>query len=477
MNRAKYYTDQVLEQSLNDMSNEDEILPDYQDNSDEDPHYVPSTDEEEEIFSSGDEISLTQEGPAVQPHPELPLSNYDKENLDVSNNIPQITAEWHPPVEKQPILKQSGIDPKCSRNETGEYFEAVVDDRIFRMIADQTNLYATQTLLAINVGSSSRLHTWSPTNAYEIKKLFGMIVWVGLVKMPAVVDYWSQNPMFRNNFATSVMTRNRFEILLRMLHFADNTDYVEGDRLHKIKGLVDMLRVNFQSLYEPNEVVCVDESFRGYTYNLQIYAGKMLDQCKTTPLGVVMSLCEPILNQGRTICTDNWYTSLQLAERLLDRDTYLVGIMRSNRKGIPQDVAKAKLKVDETIAMENHKGVTVLNWRDKRNVLMLSTKYSNEVVETTRKTGQLVNKPKMVMDYNKGNSAVDLSDQMAAYSRPLRKTVKWYRKLAIELILNTSMVNAYVLYTEVTGNKNKIVEFRKKIVQYLYSKTEQERQV
>ncbi|KAJ8929353.1 hypothetical protein NQ314_017972 [Rhamnusium bicolor] len=96
-----------------------------------------------------------------------------------------------------------------------------------------------------------------------------------------------------------------------------------------------------------------------------------------------MSLCEPILDQGRTICTDNWYTSLQLAERLLDRNTYLVGTMRSNRKDIPQEVAKVKLKVGETIAMENHKGVTVLNWRDKRNVLMLSTKHSNEVVETT----------------------------------------------------------------------------------------------
>ncbi|KAJ8943230.1 hypothetical protein NQ314_009803 [Rhamnusium bicolor] len=66
---------------------------------------------------------------------------------------------------------------------------------------------------------------------------------------------------------------------------------------------------------------------------------------------------------------------------------------------------------------------------------------------------------------------------MAAYSSPLRKTAKWYRKLAIELILNTSMVNAYVLYTEVAGNKNKIVEFRKKIIQYLCSKTEEARQV
>ncbi|EFN90022.1 hypothetical protein EAI_00097, partial [Harpegnathos saltator] len=68
---------------------------------------------------------------------------------------------------------------------------------------------------------------------------------------------------------------------------------------------------------------------------------------------------------------------------------------------------------------------------------------------------------------NLGKSSVDLSDQMIAYSSPLRKTSKWYRKLAIELLLNTCMVNAMVLFKQVTRTNIQIPDFRMKVAMYL----------
>ncbi|XP_072400604.1 uncharacterized protein [Diabrotica undecimpunctata] len=73
----------------------------------------------------------------------------------------------------------------------------------------------------------------------------------------------------------------------------------------------------------------------------------------------------------------------------------------------------------------------------------------------------------MVLAYNTGKAGVDLSDVITAYSSPLRKTVKWYRKIAIDLLLKNSVVNAYILYVQVTGNKIGVVEFRKEIVKFL----------
>lgn len=60
-------------------------------------------------------------------------------------------------------------------------------------------------------------------------------------------------------------------------------------------------------------------------------------------------------------------------------------------------------------------------------------------------------KPAIIVDYNRAKGAVDLSDQMAAYQTPLRKTLKWYKKIAFDLILNVAMVNALVLYKTVTN--------------------------
>ena len=50
-------------------------------------------------------------------------------------------------------------------------------------------------------------------------------------------------------------------------------------------------------------------------------------------------------------------------------------------------------------------------------------------------------KPMVVVDYNRGKYAVDLSDQMIAYYTPHRRTPKWCIKLALELLLNTSISN------------------------------------
>lgn len=76
-------------------------------------------------------------------------------------------------------------------------------------------------------------------------------------------------------------------------------------------------------------------------------------------------------------------------------------------------------------------------------------------------------KPQIIVDYNKAKGAVDLSDQMAAYSSPLRKSVKWYKKLGIDLILNTAMINALTLCKSVTKNKIQIVDFRRFIMMKL----------
>lgn len=107
----------------------------------------------------------------------------------------------------------------------------------------------------------------------------------------------------------------------------------------------------------------------------------------TTPLKVVMSLCDNILNLGHTVATDNWYTSLDLANELISKDTHLVGTLRKNRKGLPKNVVEAKLGKGESIAMENERGICVLKWKDKRDVLMLSTKHSKGS-STIRKKGK-----------------------------------------------------------------------------------------
>ncbi|KAJ8877229.1 hypothetical protein PR048_021683 [Dryococelus australis] len=108
-------------------------------------------------------------------------------------------------------------------------------------------------------------------------------------------------------------------------------------------------------------------SAHGYTWNISVYCGKERDPSGAVPTKIVMKLSEGLLDAGRTIVTDNYYSSLQLANCLLDRKTHVLGTLRKNRKGNTKEVVK-QLEKGEVIAKENEE----------------------------------ILKPKMVFDYNKG---------------------------------------------------------------------------
>ena len=68
-------------------------------------------------------------------------------------------------------------------------------------------------------------------------------------------------------------------------------------------------------------------------------------------------------------------------------------------------------------------------------------------------------KPEIIICYNKGKQGIDVSDQMASCFSPLRKTIRWYHKVAFEFMLNTAVVNALIVCQEIIGNNVKIGQF------------------
>lgn len=375
-----------------------------------------------------------------------------------------------------------------------DFFSLMVDDAIFQLIVDDTNEFAINKIAAKEASKEARIRNWSTTDIFEMKSFFALILFMGLVKLPKLSDYWSRDEIIGHPFPRTIMSRNRFELLLQMVHFSQQDEANKSNRLHRVSKLIDKLNENFKKHYIPGEDLCIDESvvpFRGrlifrqynkqkrhkygikifklctlpgYTYKLSIYAGKENDKTNSTPANVVMCLCSDLFDKGHTLYTDNWYTSVDLARQLLNKETHLVGTIRKNRKHLPKNIITAKLKRGEHIAMESLDGITFLKWKDKRDVYVLSTKHTDKFRRVmSTKSRKMSFKPEIVLDYNKAKGAVDLSDQMTAYCTPLRKSVKWYKKLAISLLLNTALVNALVLY-QMTGRRMQIVEFRKQIL-------------
>lgn len=129
--------------------------------------------------------------------------------------------------------------------------------------------------------------------------------------------------------------------------------------LYKIRELYDMLIQRFQYVLTPGKVVVVDESMitwrgrlsfkqniknkshkygvklykictpEGYTYNTILYTGKG-DTGPEQNHGhkTVMRLFRGLENVGRLVIADNFYSSVGLAEELLNKSTYYCGTLR-----------------------------------------------------------------------------------------------------------------------------------------------------
>ena len=66
--------------------------------------------------------------------------------------------------------------------------------------------------------------------------------------------------MYNYDFVRNNISRDRFFLLMRMLHFNDNDTFEQNRRIYKIEPILEMLRNNFKSVYSPGKKLVVDES-------------------------------------------------------------------------------------------------------------------------------------------------------------------------------------------------------------------------
>lgn len=76
------------------------------------------------------------------------------------------------------------------------------------------------------------------------------------------------------------------------------------------------------------------------------------------------------------------------------------------------------------ITRETQEGLTCIKWKDKRDVHLLLTIHTNEIVEVTTKRKKVVQNPKDVVMYN----AEHFQSTLGTYNnKALRRCTKRYR--------------------------------------------------
>ncbi|CAG5024488.1 unnamed protein product [Parnassius apollo] len=210
-----------------------------------------------------------------------------------------------------------------------DFYSLFVTDEIIEQMVINTNNYAQDLISNLsNLKPKSRLRAWTPTTPEEMKKFLGVLLAMGLVRIPRLNDYWSKRNIYNNKYISSVMTRDRFLLILKFWHFSQESPN-DTDKLKKIRDTFNKILEKMQTLLEPGK--------------------------------------------------------------------------------------------------------------------------------TNRITGNIIKKPQCVITYNENKKGIDFNDQMSSYYSSLKRGMKWFRKVMMEILFGTVIINSWVLY-----NHGKPVQMPKK---------------
>ncbi|XP_064088383.1 piggyBac transposable element-derived protein 4-like [Macrobrachium nipponense] len=249
-----------------------------------------------------------------------------------------------------------------------EYFSQFFTAELREHIVYQSNLYSRQK----DVGSNFHM------SEEDLMVFLGLIVYMGLVPLPSIVDFWAVNTRIPQ--VADLMSRNRFKAIRSSLHFSDNDQAAASqDRFFKVrvpftKVTREFLKVPETPIHSIEEVMVAYKGTRAG--NLRQYVAKKPDKwgfklfCRSSVDGFVHDI---LMYQGETtfvshhtmlseeekamsvtskfvvalvntikdpsnsaVYADNYFTSIGLAKYL--RSQYgcrYVGTTRENRVGHP----------------------------------------------------------------------------------------------------------------------------------------------
>ncbi|XP_029600134.1 piggyBac transposable element-derived protein 4-like [Salmo trutta] len=349
-------------------------------------------------------------------------------------------------------------------------FRLFVTPAIERIVVDMTNLQGVR-----KYGDG-----WRPMDSVDLRAYLGLLILAGVYRSrgEAAASLWdaeSGRTVFRATMPLKVF--HKYSRLLRFDDRRTRPARLAADRLAAIREVWDLWQERLPALYNPGSDLTVDEQlvpFRGrcpfrqyipskpakygikswvacdakssYAWKMQVYTGKAAGGAPEKNQGarVVLDLTQG-LPAGHNVTCDNFFTSYELGQRLLERNLTVVGTVRKNKPELPPALLQSKGRQVSSSMFAFTPTATLVSYLAKRNknVLLLSTLHTEADVSDRRDR-----KPALILDYNRNKGGVDNLDKVVGTYSCRRMTARW-PLVIFHNILDVSSYNAFVIWREI----------------------------
>ncbi|KAE8289464.1 hypothetical protein D5F01_LYC11165 [Larimichthys crocea] len=207
-----------------------------------------------------------------------------------------------------------------------------------------------------------------------------------------------QNPIYK-----AIMGLKRYEDIRRVIRFDDKRTRalrLETDHMAAFRYVWDCFLANCRRQFIPSDCVTIDEQlvpFRGRCKFRQYmpskpakYGIKIFWMCDArVPYaidGTVYTGRQPgeeVQRECRNITMDNFFTSVPLAEKLLEKNLTIVGTLRQNKPDIPPIMKPSKSREIHSSEFGFNGNMTIVSYVQKKGkpVVLLSTMHNDRAVD------------------------------------------------------------------------------------------------
>lgn len=107
--------------------------------------------------------------------------------------------------------------PNVNTTHERDFFDLLFTDDVWQLLVQETNKYYQQQKAA-----EPNIHKrpWAPVTKEEMEAFIGIIILMGIVKLPRFEMYWSQDKLIHQESIANIMSQTRFPSNLEILSFS-----------------------------------------------------------------------------------------------------------------------------------------------------------------------------------------------------------------------------------------------------------------
>ena len=302
------------------------------------------------------------------------------------------------------INDNANVEIRTSLKSPLEYFYSFFDSYLIDLITSETNRYAMQ---------KNETQMVSET---DLRALIGVLFLSGYVPLPRRKIYWERERDAHNEqLVTKAISRDKFDFVMKNIHFQDNNHLDTSDKFAKIRPLFQHLNKTFLEHGKLELSHSVDEAMfpyygrhgakqfmkgkpirdgyklwmgtsrLGYVYWFEPYQGISTNISVSyaeygVGAGVVLEYADAIRKKWPVesihLFFDNIFTSIPLIELLTQKKFYATGTVRENRLPDNPLVNSKSFKKEERGSYDYKKisdqNIVAVKWNDNSLVNLCS---------------------------------------------------------------------------------------------------------